>query len=58
MSGGGVRTKQIRSDPFWAQVNSTVAELGEGASLVLDQNEARRAEKKNFDTSFPPYLGV
>ena len=41
-------SEQIRSDPFWAQVNSTVADLGEGPSLVLDQTEARRAANKIF----------
>ena len=41
-------SEQIRSDPFWAQVNSTVADLGEGPSSVLDQTEARRAEKIFF----------
>ena len=51
-------SKQIRTDPFWAQVNSTVADLGESPSLVLDQTEARRAEKKFFGDRLPPLSQV
>ena len=39
-------------------MNYTVEDLGEGPSLVLDQTEARRVEKKFFETGFPPYLRV
>ena len=33
----------------------SVVDPGEGPSLFLDQTEARRAEKKNFETAPPPF---
>ena len=41
---------------------NSVANVGEGPGgsgpLFLDQTEAQKAEKKNFETGFPPYFRV
>ena len=41
---------------FIGKENGTVAEPGEGPPLFLDQNEARRAEKKIFEAGHLPPL--
>ena len=65
MEGKGKREEGRKTEmKKWREVPGAAADPGEGpgrpgpAPLTLDQTEARRAEKKFFETGRPPYLRV
>ena len=65
MEGKGKREEGRKTEmKKWREVPGAVADSGEGPGrpgpplLTLDQTEARRAEKKFFETGRPPYRRV